>query len=378
MRILITSIVDLKKSQHNRPHQFVKYLSKKHEISVVSINDWWKGNQSDSKEYSKDFEGIFSKIDYHYLTDKKVSPIVQEVLFKKNLKKLVKEKFDVHLNYNTLVSGNYVSKRIPTIFDLADDLGAMIRYSPQIPGILRPIGGAIGDHFLNSNIKHSRKVTITTESLKESCKIPEEKAEILPNGVESELFRNCGDTKNELGLSGFIVGYVGVLREWVDFEPVFKALSKLNREISMIVVGKEGNFNENVELARKHGVSDRVKFTGAIPYSQVPRYVSAMDVCLIPFKANAISKGALPLKLFEYMACEKPVISTEIPGVRSVAGNKVIYAQTDSDYEAQIMALYDDAKMRKDMGASGRKFVEEKYDWKGIVDKLDEILKTCM
>jgi len=45
LKILITSIVDLKKSQHNRPHQFVKYLSKKREVRVLSINDWWKGKR---------------------------------------------------------------------------------------------------------------------------------------------------------------------------------------------------------------------------------------------------------------------------------------------------------------------------------------------
>jgi len=59
MKILITSIVDLKKSQHQtlrkfnqnvqhfgwiRPHQFVKHLSKKHDVTVLSINDWWKGD----------------------------------------------------------------------------------------------------------------------------------------------------------------------------------------------------------------------------------------------------------------------------------------------------------------------------------------------
>ncbi len=47
MNILITSIVDLKKSQHNRPHQLVKHLSKKHDITVLSINDWWKGGQEE-------------------------------------------------------------------------------------------------------------------------------------------------------------------------------------------------------------------------------------------------------------------------------------------------------------------------------------------
>ena len=48
MNILMTSIVDLKKSQHNRSHQLVKYLSKKHEITVLSINDWWNGGQEEA------------------------------------------------------------------------------------------------------------------------------------------------------------------------------------------------------------------------------------------------------------------------------------------------------------------------------------------
>ena len=62
MNILLTSIVDMKKSQHNRPHQLVKYLSKKHEITVLSINDWRKGRK-DMELYSRDFENVFSRID---------------------------------------------------------------------------------------------------------------------------------------------------------------------------------------------------------------------------------------------------------------------------------------------------------------------------
>ncbi len=105
MKILVTSIVDLKKSQHNRPHQFVKYLSQKHDVTVVSINDWWKGGQDDLDAYSREFEDIFKRIDYVYLTDKKVSPILQELLYGKVIKKLLnKEDFDVHLNSFSLLS----------------------------------------------------------------------------------------------------------------------------------------------------------------------------------------------------------------------------------------------------------------------------------
>lgn len=225
MKILVSSIVDLKKSQHNRPHQFVRYLSKKHEVTVLSINDWWKGGQDDLDSYSSEFSDVFKRVEYYYLTDKKVSPIIQELLFRKRIKEILKEDFDVHLNYNTLISGYIAAKKLKTVYDIADDLGAMIKASPQIPRFLRPFGGALGDYMMRKNIERAEKVTITTDLLKRSYNIPNDKCEVIPNGVDTTLFRNYRDTKEELGLDGFIIGYVGVLREWVDLGPVFLVVS---------------------------------------------------------------------------------------------------------------------------------------------------------
>lgn len=377
MRILITSIVDLKKSQHNRPHQFVKYLSKKHEVTVLSINDWWKGGQDNLEAYSSEFDDDFKRIDYYYLTDKKVSPILQELLFRRKVKEVLKEEdFDVHLNYSTLISGYVAAKRVKTVYDLADDLGAMIKESPQIPRLMRPFGGILGDLMVRRNIEKAEKVTVTTDMLKIAYSIPDGKCEVISNGVDTNLFRNYGNAKEELGLDGFIIGYVGVLREWVDLEPVFGALKDLDAEIKMVVVGKEGGFNENVRLAKKCGVSDRVTFTGMVPYSQVPKYISAIDVCLIPFKKSRISESALPLKLFEYMACGKPVISTELPGIKNVAGEKVMYATNEKEYKERIAELYKNEELRHEMGKSGREFVAENYNWEKIVERMERTLLT--
>lgn len=377
MRILITSIVDLKKSQHNRPHQFVKYLSKKHEVTVLSINDWWKGGQDNLEAYSSEFDDDFKRIDYYYLTDKKVSPILQELLFRRKVKELLKEEdFDVHLNYSTLISGYVAAKRVKTVYDLADDLGAMIKESTQIPRLMRPFGGILGDLMVRRNIEKAEKVTVTTDMLKIAYGIPDGKCEVISNGVDTNLFRNYGNAKEELGLDGFIIGYAGVLREWVDLEPVFGALKDLDVEIKMVVVGKEGGFNENVRLAKKCGVSDRVTFTGMVPYSQVPKYISAIDVCLIPFKKSQISESALPLKLFEYMACGKPAISTELPGIKNVAGEKVMYATNEKEYKERIAELYKNEELRHEMGKSGREFVAENYDWEKIVERMERTLLT--
>lgn len=373
MRILMTSIVDLKKSQHNRPHQFVKYLSKKHEITVLSINDWWKGEQGDLKSYSAFFDDFLENVDYHYLTDRKISPILQEVFLTKKIKELSKENFDIHLNYNSLISGYQVSKQFKTVLDLADDLTEMIRQSPQIPGFLRPFGGLMGDYYLKRNIRNAEFVTLTTPEIGDNYNIPPEKTEIIPNGVDTQNFRYYENSKEVLGLDGFIVGYVGVLREWVNLEPVFQALQSLEHDIKLLVVGSEGKLRENMELVRKYGVVDRVIFTGMVPYSAIPKYVSAMDVGLIPFNLSKVSHNASPLKLFEYMACEKPVISTEIDSLKSKFPKEILYTKNNEDYVSKIKMVYEDHLLSKRLGKGGRKIAEE-HNWEHITTKLEEVL----
>lgn len=373
MKILISSIVDLKKSQHNRPHQFVKYLSNKNEITVLSINDWWKGDQGDLDSYSLEFSEIFNEIDYQYLTHKKITPFLQEVLLTKKIKELSKREFDVHLNYNSLITGSRLSDYFTTVFDLADNIPEMIRHSPQIPRILRPIGVLMGDYYLRRAIKKSEAVTISTKELINTCKIPEEKTEIIPNGVDAEIFKEYPNAKEELGFDGFIIGYVGVLREWVDLKSVFDALKFLDDDIKLLIVGSEGRLKEKQMLAKNIGVADRVFFTGMIPYSEIPKYISAMDVGIIPFNLDGVSQSALPIKLFEYMACGKPVISTEITPLKSTFPEDIIFISNVKEYVEAIKLVYEDEDLRRKLGKLGRK-IAEKYNWKHNASNLEKIM----
>jgi glycosyltransferase involved in cell wall biosynthesis len=373
MKILVTSMTDLKASQHNRPHQFVRYLAQKHDVTVLSINDWWKNGQRTSDTYKLGFDDFFDQVDYRYLTHRKISPIAQEVLFHRAGYELLNEGFDVQLNHHSLVTGYELSKSLTTVFDIADDLVAMIKDSPQIPRPLRPYGSALGSFFLQKGITQAQSVTLTCDALKERYRVPDAKSSIIPNGVDLNAFKNHNG-KAAISSDGFVVGYVGVLREWVDFEPVFKALRMLDKRIKMLIVGKEGQFRETVDLARTCGVDDRVTFTGQVDYADVPRYIAAMDVCMIPFKSNEISAGAVPLKLFEYMACGKPVISTRLQGVEAVAHDIVQYCSSVEDYAEAITRLYEDETLRKRVGGEGEKLISTNYDWENITKKLEDKL----
>lgn len=387
MNILVTSIVDLKKTSHNRLHQFVKFLSKNNDITILSINDWWKSGQTDMKLYTVGFEDMFKRIKIIYLTKRRISPILQEVfsvMAVNKFKEIDYEYFDVHFNYNTLISGYSIAKKmnsigINTVYDIADDLPGMIRTSPQIPCFLRPLGGLIGDKMVKKNIEIAKRIIFTTSSLKRPYTAYQNKFKVLPNGVDTDLFRNYhSHLREELSIEqDFVIGYVGILREWVDFEPVFAAVKELSKRysnIKILIIGEEGKFKENKELAERYGILNRVIFTKTVPYTEVPKYISCMDVCVIPFKLDAVSQNSLPLKLFEYMACEKPVISTEVEGIMAAVQNRVLYASNSEEYRNKIIELYNNEALRTEMGLNGRKFVGKNYSWSKIALELEGVL----
>jgi glycosyltransferase involved in cell wall biosynthesis len=380
MKILIPSIVDLKKSAPNRLHHFINYLSEKHEITAICINDCWKAENVNTERSYKDFNDEFRRINIKYLTKWNISPFYQEFFLSRLIGLKFKNDYDVIFNYNTFLSGNLIAQKtkIPMVYDLADDLPEMVASSPQIPRFMRRTGKFFADRLLVENLLNAKKVTCISKSLQNSYGIPDSKFELISNGVNTSQFKKLtSDLKSELDLEDFFVlGYVGVLREWVNFKPVYEALKDI-KAIKLLIVGEEGLLKENIELAKSCGVADKVIFTGNVPYAFVPEYISAMDCCLIPFNQSKISQNSVPLKLFEYMACEKPVISTQIPGVMEVAGCRVLYADTAEEYREQITNLISSDNMSERL-KSNRNFVVNNYDWKSIGQHIETVLEGAI
>jgi glycosyltransferase involved in cell wall biosynthesis len=293
-------------------------------------------------------------------------------------------KYDLLFNYNGLVSGYIISKyakksKIPIIYDIADDLPEMIVTSPQIPAIAKPFGKLVGKYIFKKNIGISSKVTLTTHFFQSLYNIPPTIAEIIPNGVDTRLFvkKNGADLRKKLGLdNNFVIGHVGVLREWLDFRPLFDAVKKLSPtyDIKLLIVGGGIGYEETVNLAKTYGITDNVKFTGTIPYHEIPDYIACMDICTIPFKNDSVAQNSLPLKLFEYMACEKPVICSNVRAIRELFAEDVLFVSDSEDYKKAIIKLYRDEPLRNQMGSRGRDIIEKKYQWDVISAKLEKVM----
>lgn len=383
MKILVSAIIDVKKAAPNRLHHFLKYLSKNHDITVICINDSWKAKQINIESQYKDFYDILSTIKLRYITEKPISPIKQEIfspIYLRNVKKLEEEKFDILFNYNTLISGYFLAKKlkIPMIYDIADDLPAMIGESLQIPACFRGIGKWIGKVMVNRSIDQAVCISAISDVFQKDYSIPIEKFQIIPNGVDTSLFKRVESTvREDLNIkSCFVLGYVGVLREWVDLTPVYHVLKKLGNT-KFLIVGQEGLYEENRKMVKTLGIEDKVIFTGNVPYVDVPQYIEAMDVCLIPFKDNAISHNAVPLKLFEYMACEKPVISTNLEGVKNSVGDRIFYCDKPDDYYSTIKNLQKKEESVNFL-QNNRIYIEDHFKWNSIGVLVEQILEESI
>lgn len=343
MKLLILSLPDLNRINPQRPHHILEYLSKKHEITVLSVNAWWLEDQNKNVEMN----GLFGDLEYIYLSKNRINPVFQEIfaIFNPEINKLIKSDFDALIDFNSLILGYHISRVMkkhnnPIIFDVCDDLPERIKMSPQIPFFLRSLSKFISNLLMRKIISLSNKVTFITDSLNQLYNFPKNKSVLVPNGVSSSLFypRDSKKLKMELGLEKeFIIGFSGVLSSWINLEEQFMAfkniIEKKNIRLKMLVVGGGEKFLYYKNLANKLEIEDHITFTGHVDYNNVPLYISIMDVCMISLKRTQDADNAHPLKLFEYMACQKPIVSTPTNGVLELANDKVLYASSIDEWE---------------------------------------------
>jgi glycosyltransferase involved in cell wall biosynthesis len=135
-----------------------------------------------------------------------------------------------------------------------------------------------------------------------------------------------------------IAGYVGVLRDWFDFDLVGH-LARTMPDISFVMVGPLDFEFRNAHLR----TLPNLRWIGRREYGEMPRYISAFDVCLIPFLVGKVSQTTNPVKVFEYFALGKPVVSTPMhellpfrnDGLLRLAGGKDEFASALRDSLAE-------------------------------------------
>lgn len=200
-------------------------------------------------------------------------------------------------------------------------------------------------------------------------------AVVIPNGIDPKIFKPLDKEKikRELGLNKKVVGYVGNLKyvKRADkFSEIFENIA-LKQEVEFLVVG-DGELRENVEKECRQK-SLKVKFVGRVPNDEVPYYMNAMDVMILPSKNEG-----WPCVVLEAQACEVPVVGSSNGGIPEAIGDGGIVVEEGEDFEKRFAEAV--VEMLKNPIDSG--YLRERalgFSWENIVKQevavYEEVVK---
>jgi len=245
---------------------------------------------------------------------------------------------------------------------------------------------------LKKALGFSDKIIAVTPGIKANIEsayqIPGEKITVVPNGANTFLFKPLEQDACRKGLGldpeAHYVCFVGNLAPWQGVEYLVKAAPLiLSRypDCRFLIVGDGVMKNELLNVSRELGIEDRFIFTGVVPYDCVPGYINASDVCAAPFILARNAKiGLSPLKLYEYMACGKPVVASAISGVADALeaskGGLSVPPENPEALAEAISKLLENQDLRADMGSKGLSYVTENYSWYSVAKQVDRVCKS--
>jgi len=205
---------------------------------------------------------------------------------------------------------------------------------------------------------------------------------IWHSGVNTSHFKQVGKCSGPLS-GRFVITYFGVITKNRGIDLVLEALFKLkgNYRGKMVfqVIGEGPGLANLKRLCSGLGLTEMVNFKGYIQYEFVPRHLRDTDCFISPLPRRAEWNVSSPIKVFEYLACGKPVILTPIPAHKNIVENEDFIVWTDGDrVEDFVRAIEYAYENRVTLSKAAKKapdFVRKRYEWKVQGKKLADYLK---
>lgn len=237
--------------------------------------------------------------------------------------------------------------------------------------------------------KHAKCILTVTRGIKEHFienGIDARKIFIVENGANTELFKpmNLQQAQRLVGLNpkNKYVCFVGSLAPWQGVEYLIEAapyVVKRLPEVRFMIIGDGAMRKRLEEIAEQLDVNDKFIFKGHVSYEKVPNFINACLACIACKKP--IKSGYSPLKLYEYLACGRPIIASKVKGfefLEEINCGILVDPACKEELANAILRLISDEKLNKTMGEIGRRYVVENHSWTSVAENIIEICSTAL
>ncbi len=242
--------------------------------------------------------------------------------------------------------------------------------------------------FLFSNADHI--VSVSSGLQEYILKIAEQaKVSVIPNGVSLENFDHADssmDWRRKLTRhpeTDFVIGFVGSIKPWHGVEVLIDALAGLhteNKDFSVCIVGNGDKDYQNQleEQCKQKGLKKQVMFFGAVPYDSIPAVMKSMDVLVAPYPEMENFYFS-PLKIFEYMASGRPIVSSSIGQIKDVLTNEknalLVPAGNTVALQDALIRIKRDSQLRNRLAQAAYLEVSSNHLWQHRLVKITEIME---
>ncbi|NDJ51541.1 MAG: glycosyltransferase family 1 protein [Chloroflexi bacterium] len=236
------------------------------------------------------------------------------------------------------------------------------------------VNGAVIGRLERRLIEAVDLLIVTAAGLVEKKKTGARAVKLISNGVDVSHLAQAADpsypaAEPVASLPRPIVGYLGTLNYWID-TGLLAHIARAHPDWTLLLVGPVDLLADMKPL---EGLPNIVR-TGRIPYTEVPAYVKVFDVCVNPYHLDEVAEHCSPLKLYEYIATGKPIISVDMPEARLFDGLVTIA----NDPEQFVAAL--EAALANDDGelAELRRQEALQHDWRRRFDAANDALNEVI
>ncbi len=254
-----------------------------------------------------------------------------------------------------------------TIYDIGDDIIPMLKHELGFlcnPLILGWAKGLLGRMQENCDI-----ITAISSVLRD--KTPYD-SYVIPNGVNLENATAGSGKSIRQKFKTPVIGFVGSFEYYIDFDVILESASML-KDYTFLLVGGGRQYLRVKQKVQELALTN-VCLTGGVSHSEIMRHIDAMDICLNSFLKNPLTHGASPIKLFEYLAFRKPVISSSLDEVKHIDEGFLYYADNAQELVAAIEAILGDPEQAASCANKGFETVKEKYTWSKVTQQLLSII----
>ena len=211
---------------------------------------------------------------------------------------------------------------------------------------------------------------------------------VIPQGVDASIMKKLAKDKElqknlKISNQDRVVMYLGSIHSISGLPFILNSIPKIIQTIpnfKLLIVGG-GIYLENLkDISKKLKIEDKVIFVGYVPYVDIPRYCSLAELCINPFEITDMTNKLSPAKIFDLLACGKPILATPLEGMLHdfpKESNTVIYEDLQFFPEKMIELLKSNSL--DNIGKLGLEYVVKNFTWdivtKKMLNEFDNMIK---